>query len=156
MAERYWHPGDRRAAATAVVALVSARLALAILPFSTVRDGLFRVSRFLNRHAPETHASDVEASRAVIRSVLRATRLMPGARCLPRAMAGLVVASSIGLPATLWIGVAGGADGPFGAHAWLSVDGRPIIGAEEAEGHVPILSISARGIEGSSRGAARA
>jgi len=52
----------------------------------------------------------------------------PGAKCLARAMVGEALLRASGQAAEICIGVS--AQGRFGAHAWVEVGGRAVIGGE--------------------------
>jgi len=57
-----------------------------------------------------------------------AQRVVPGATCLPQALAAEALLKRGGLPADLRIGVMKGASGKLLAHAWVESDGRIVVG----------------------------
>lgn len=60
--------------------------------------------------------------------LVAAGRLLPFGTCLTRALAGKVLLSKNGHPARLHIGVRRDRPQGFEAHAWLSLDGKIILG----------------------------
>jgi precorrin isomerase len=125
-------PAERALALRAVITALAVRVALWLLPFRVVHRAL---QRALDRRAPVS----VDAA-AVSRAVARAARTVPGATCLVQAVTGAILLSRGGRPATVVIGVAGGAG--FEAHAWLESDGMPVAGVSEAERFAPLLRIA--------------
>lgn len=68
--------------------------------------------------------------RALTRRVERWGRRIPGARlCLPQAIAVATILRRHGVRGELVFGVR---HHPFAAHAWVEVDGRIVLGADEA------------------------
>jgi hypothetical protein len=63
--------------------------------------------------------------------VTLASRCVPSATCLTQALAGQVLLSRHGHPASLRIGVARSAAGEFQAHAWVECHGRIVIGGAQ-------------------------
>jgi hypothetical protein len=58
-----------------------------------------------------------------------AARIVPCSTCLAKSLAGKVLFAQNGYAAKLHIGVARYYDLDFNAHAWLSVDGKVVLGA---------------------------
>lgn len=77
---------------------------------------------------PEVDAAALNEARSVGLAVRRASRLVPGATCLPRALATRVMLERRGIPNALRFGVAKSAAGELEAHAWIEVDGRVVVG----------------------------
>ena len=95
------------------------RLALWTLPFRVVRRLRWNRTPVLSRtSSPERVAWAVAA----------ASRYVPKATCLVRALAGQALLARRGHPSRLCIGAAK-PEGRFEAHAWLEDDGRAILGA---------------------------
>lgn len=121
-------PGERRLTALAwgQVALASVRLRFGLDPRSLegVMPGVAT--------GPARSPSDVDAA------VRRASRLVPGARCLAQAMAARAMLRGSGPPA---IRYAVGRDvhgDRIEAHAWVEMDGRCVAGDPPGEGWVPL------------------
>jgi len=103
------------------------RVALWIHPFK-------RVQRRYARRTPRTDAAaepgsnQAEAARAIGIAVRRSSRLVPGATCLPLALATRVMLERRGVPNEFLIGVAKSDVGTLEAHAWVTVDDVVIVG----------------------------
>jgi hypothetical protein len=108
--------------AWALVALF--RVALWLVPFARVRAMANLIAGGLRTGAPG--AADF-AGRAA-RAVEFASRFVPRATCLPRALATLVLLRARSVPARLRIGVARDESGTLDGHAWVESDGRVVIG----------------------------
>lgn len=97
---------------------------------SLVVQRFHRTRRWLERRGSHARAAvpdpDLELQR-VRWAVSRASRLLPGTRCLPQALAGQVLLARRGVPVNLRIGVGHGEEG-FAAHAWLERDGKTVLG----------------------------
>ena len=124
------HPSDRRLVFGTVGLLAIVRLALWLLPFTVVRDMLAAASP---REGGDRAAD--EATRRVAWAVDRASRYVPGATCLPQALAAEWLLRRRGQRAQLRIGVTKGLDGHLLAHAWLESDGGIVV-----VGRLPNLS----------------
>jgi hypothetical protein len=112
---------ERRLAVSAVGTLALARVALATAEWPRVR-------RLVDRAGGRgLLKDDPPYARAVSDAMLRAARLMPGARCLPQALAAEVMLRRAGRSARTSIGVA--LDGaPLAAHAWVESAGVMVTG----------------------------
>lgn len=98
------------------------RIGLWILPFN-------QLNRWLNSTAPVAdHAADWATIRRVVRSVRSCSRFVPYATCLTQALATRVLLRMDGQPSDLKIGVEKDQNEKFGAHAWIEIDGRIVIG----------------------------
>lgn len=64
---------------------------------------------------------DVATAKAVGVAVRRSSRLVPGATCLPQALATRVMLGRRGVPNALLFGVARAENGALQAHAWIEV-----------------------------------
>lgn len=118
---------ERQLAVRAFGMLALARLALAVAPFRWVRGLVDRAGARGARGARGALTDDPAFARAVGKAVSRAARLMPGARCLPRALAAEVMLRRAGHTARTSIGVA--LDGaPLAAHAWVESAGVVVTG----------------------------
>lgn len=74
--------------------------------------------------------------------MLRGVRLLRGSRCLPQALAGLLLAARHRVRSQVYIGVQADNTEPFGAHAWLETARGVVIGRAEAERFAPLLTIA--------------
>ena len=135
---RRWPRGDWFALGEAFVVLAAVRLSLAILNFKRVERlavGLVR------RLAPSPAAGTPDDDARLGRAVRRAALLVPGAKCLAQATAGMILSARGGRRSLMTIGVKLGASESFGAHAWLeTAHGIPVGGAEAAE-FSPLMTI---------------
>jgi hypothetical protein len=74
----------------------------------------------------EEHSANIEK---IVWAIAIASRYVPAATCLTRALAGLVLLTQHGEPALLQIGVVKNEAGKLEAHAWVENRGRIVIGA---------------------------
>ncbi|WP_296312825.1 lasso peptide biosynthesis B2 protein [Erythrobacter sp.] len=102
-------------------ALAAMRLALSLRGYAAIRAGL--------PEAPPTRDGHFYA-RQLARRITRLARLVPGASCLTQALALQYLLARAGHGCTLHIGVKRDAAGQFAAHAWVSCNGRIVLGAE--------------------------
>ncbi len=111
----------------ALLALVAARLAMALLPFR-------RIAAWLGRTSAE---SATEVSRAITDTATRvgwAVRAVApwvpwDSRCLAQALAGTWMLRRRGIPTTLYLGVRKEPGKDFSAHAWLRCGASIVTGA---------------------------
>ena len=98
------------------------RIGLWVLPFNLL-------DRWLNSVTPVADkAADWATIECVARSVRSCSRFVPYATCLTQALATRVLLRMDGQPANLKIGVEKNRDEKFGAHAWVEIDGRIVMG----------------------------
>lgn len=102
----------------AALLLWAFRLALWVVPFRFLGEAVKSPSRRHGRFRPISE---------LVQAVDRATRVVPGATCLVRAMAGARLFARHGHDSAIRIGVAKRPSG-FGAHAWLEARGAILIG----------------------------
>jgi hypothetical protein len=137
---RRWPRGDWFALGEAFLVLAAVRLSLAMMNFKRVEKlTVALVRRLAPRPADGTPEDDARMGRAVRRAAL----LVPGAKCLAQATAGMIVWARRGQRSRMTIGVKLGADAleAFGAHAWLETPhGIPVGGAEAAQ-FSPLMTI---------------
>ena len=131
---------DRHLLVGTALLLGAIRLGLKLLPFQTVR-------RFVVR-MPEPTGTCQETDSAYIDkvawAVTVASRLIPGARCLERALAARVLLGWRGYPVCLRVGVAKNEKGQLLSHAWLEIEGRVAIGRlPDLSSFTPISLLSA-------------
>ena len=138
---RRWPRGDWLALGEAFVVLAAVRVSLLLMNFKRVeRLTVALVRRLAPRPADGTPEDDARMGRAVRRAAL----LVPGAKCLAQATAGMIVWARRGQRSRMTIGVKlDGLDAKeaFGAHAWLETPhGIPVGGAEAAQ-FSPLMTI---------------
>jgi hypothetical protein len=103
----------------AVLTLGAARVATWVLPFGVGRRLLIGKRR----------AMSPTVTRDQVRwAMSRAQRVVPQATCLPQALAAEALLTRGGLPAELQIGVKKTPSGKLAAHAWVTSDGRIVVG----------------------------
>ena len=123
---------DRALVVRAVAWLTLVRLALWTRPFARVQQLVAIASDQPSRApavAPGRLAWAVEAG----------ARAVPKASCLTQALAAQIMLQRSGAHPELRIGVATDA-GDFEAHAWLELDGRPLVGAHDLDRYAPLGS----------------
>lgn len=98
-----------RFALVAAATLAAVRIALWFMPYGR-----------LEKHLPDRSATAAPGwvRRRTFRAVANAARLVPGASCLPQAIAGQILLTWQGFTSTVRIGVASKGEG-LKAHAWL-------------------------------------
>jgi hypothetical protein len=122
---------DLGLALQALALLAGARLALVMLPLPAV---LRSQRRLRGAEAPaDDPASEL---RRVRRGLGRASRFVPGARCLAQALAGQVLLSRRGVASELRLG-ARREGGKVEAHAWLEGADGVLLGDLPEAGYVP-------------------
>ena len=123
---------DRRLLVRTALLLTAVRLGLTLLPFRVVQQAVARAAAV--RGAP------VPVERLVW-AVTVASRHVPRATCLTRALAGQALLARHGHAARLRIGVARGEGGRFEAHAWVEDEQGPVIGAPEPGRFTPLPAL---------------
>jgi hypothetical protein len=78
--------------------------------------------------------------RDIIWAVASASRFVPGASCLTRAMVAQMMLARFGRTSRLHIGVARARDGRLEAHAWLESGGEVVIGREQWQRFTPLAA----------------
>jgi len=111
---------DRSAFLRSLVTLAAARAAIWVLPFRSARR--FLTPRSGNVSTPALTPERVRWAIGVAR------RVVPGATCLPQALAAEALLARGGYPAELHIGVMKTAAGKLDAHAWVEHQGRIVVG----------------------------
>lgn len=114
--------------------ILAVRVGLWILPFSLL-------DRWLSGSDPENdRIADWATIRRVVRSVRLCSRFVPYATCLTQAMVTRVLLRLRGQPSDLKIGVEKDQNEKFGAHAWIEVDGRIVIGKLSRHRRLAVLN----------------
>jgi transglutaminase superfamily protein len=109
----------------ATITVAAVRLALWLVPYDRIR-------AYLKKPPPVSKHPQSTAS--VVRFVNAASRVIPLATCLTRAVAAELLLRRNGHDASLKIGVSKTASDSLLAHAWVESDGVIVIGGDEAEG----------------------
>lgn len=105
--------------AEAFLLVLRIRVALWIHPFKRVQAAY--TARGERSEGNCDRCLDVSTAKAVGVAVRRSSRLVPGATCLPQALATHVMLARRGVPNALRFGVAREANGGLQAHAWIEV-----------------------------------
>jgi hypothetical protein len=135
---RRWPRSDWFALGEAFVVLAVVRLSLAVMNFKRVERLTVALVRQL---APSPGDGTPDDDARLGEAVRRAALIVPGAKCLAQATAGMIVWARRGQRARMTIGVKLDAAESFGAHAWLETPhGIPVGGAEAAQ-FSPLITI---------------
>lgn len=125
----------RRARRVEAAALLAAtRLALVASPR--------RIAAGLLRHASvadhSRQGAPVERAREVAADVESVAPFVSGSTCLSRALVAWVMLRRRGLPAVVRLGARREAGSTLSMHAWLEIEGAPLIGSAEAADFVAL------------------
>jgi hypothetical protein len=115
-------PAERNLAFSGLAVLATVRIALCLLPFHRVMR-LFRISGVRR----PVHGGCTPQQ--VAWAVRLASRYLPGATCLPRALTTQFLLNRHGHPSRLCVGVSSAQK--FEAHAWVECDGIVVVGGTE-------------------------
>lgn len=135
---RRWPRGDWMALAEAFVVLVVVRLSLAMLNFKRIERATAALAR---RLAPNPVDGSPDDDARLERAVRRAAMLVPGAKCLAQATAGMLLSARQNRRSRMTIGVKLGATEAFGAHAWLETPHGIPVGGDEAAQFAPLMTV---------------
>ena len=127
---KFWRlePGRRLLLMEAAATLALAAAALALLPFKrAIRIGA----------VPLRRDSPADAYEVVAAIETAALRLPWRNVCIHKGIAAQRMIRRRGLDARLHYGI-GKDDGRLAAHVWVSLDGVPVIGGEEADAFAPV------------------
>ena len=120
--------GDRLLAAEALAWLLLASLALRLLPFA-------RIASLAARGQGRAVPFDPGRAARIGRAVEAAARRVPGPpRCFARGLAAQAMLVARGARPSLCYGARPDAAVGVSAHVWVRLDGRDVIGGEEAVG----------------------
>ena len=97
-----------------------------LLPYRRLQNKLQAIDEM--RPRPRSRPVPVEQ---LARAVNGASRLVPGATCLTRAIAACKLMTSEGYAVRIRFGVSRAAPAPFGAHCWVELEGVPVLGGAE-------------------------
>ncbi len=135
---------NRRVLREALVTLAAASLAIRLLPFK-------RTVEMMQGSGGHPQPDRATAERLINQcrwAVTRwADRVPWRAVCFQRGLALHLMLRRRGIPSTLHYGVA--QDGPKGlrAHVWISSEGRPVLGAEEADGFACLATFPSAAVD---------
>jgi hypothetical protein len=118
--------------------LLAAWVWLLLILASLHTRGLDRTRRRLARARRVTARSATFEPGLIAAAVESAARWVPGAHCLPQALAAQRLLARQGTPASLRVGVRRNEDGAFGAHAWLEHEGQVVFGEARPEAFTPL------------------
>ena len=128
-------PADRRLLFEAAARLLAARIKLALLPFSRL------VPAAVSPTPRSTDADDANLARRVRWAVETAARNLPVAlTCLPQAFAAFRMLKARGFAPSIVYGVARAEAEGFEAHAWVELNGFPIVGHRTAARFTPLAN----------------
>ena len=116
-------PSERRFLLRTLVLLWAARLGLWVLPLTTLRRALMKLTPS-EPIGPESSAK----LEKIVWAITLASHYVPAATCLTQALAAQILLVQLGEPAVLQIGVAKSDTGKLVAHAWVESRGRVVIG----------------------------
>jgi hypothetical protein len=131
---------DRWLVVSALLLVSATRFALCIL---RVR----RAARLLGWLVPGRPGKPPDPSLAdrVVRAVMRASRVVPGATCLTQALAAQVLLERHRRPTRLHIGVfRDGRQQVVRGHAWVESEGKVVVGGHDLSTYVPLASLEGR------------
>jgi hypothetical protein len=111
--------------------LVVARVAALTVPYMRLRRGLDRIPC----GRPRLRRTAREWGLAID----RAAAILPGSRCLARAIAAEILLRRTGLPVQTYLGVNRDDQGRLRAHAWVVSGGDVVVGGPEAP-HFAVLT----------------
>jgi Transglutaminase-like superfamily len=123
---------DRTLFLIALLAIALVRVGLRMSSFRRVRRSLTRIVR--PTRSPDPTPGEVDRIGWAVRS---AARFVPGATCLPQALAAEAILRRRGHPADVRLGVKRGDDG-VEAHAWVESYGRVIVGDGDLDRFEPL------------------
>lgn len=130
---RILKPSEILLLAQAGMWVCAARMGLWLVSFRRLR----RVVAFLTRGTVTAHGSDSWVSQLTW-AVSSASRFVPQATCLTKALALHILLRRAGLQSRIHIGVTK-EDGHFEAHAWVESQDKIVIGDFELKRYSPIM-----------------
>ena len=113
--------------------LTMMRVAVRVVPYATVA----RIGPRIRPRHDRPHRLTPHQCR---RAIERAARVIPGAACLPRALAADCLLRREGHVSTLSLGVVMGDDRQLRAHAWVDSGGVRVAGGDEAAQYRPLAA----------------
>ncbi|MEO1340668.1 MAG: lasso peptide biosynthesis B2 protein [Cyanobacteria bacterium J06635_13] len=117
--------GGKKIFLQAYVVMTVIRLGLLLLPFSRLQDLVLKSEQLTWLAIPGSG----QTVRSIVLAVYRSGKYNPGnPLCLARALTTAVLMNIYGFPHQIEIGVARGKDGKIEAHAWVTSEGKVIVG----------------------------
>jgi hypothetical protein len=116
------HAAQLRRDARCLAALVVMRAALSTVGYAAIRARMPAAAPSEDGHF---------YARQLARRIERLARLVPGASCLTQALALQYLLARGGHACKIHVGVRGDAAGAFAAHAWVTCNGRIVLGAAD-------------------------
>ena len=130
-------PAERRLLVTAALLQAAIRLGLALLPYRKVSGLVDRLARV----RPRRHLAPSVSPERIARSVTRASSAVPGATCLPQALAAKVLLERGGHPARVRVGIGRTEGARLLAHAWVESEGRIVVGGTDLARYTPLSAL---------------
>jgi hypothetical protein len=124
---------DRSLLLEALALIVALRVALCVLPFTTVR-------RYVGRWADGGRGNATLQANRIVWAVNAMGRRVPGTTCLVEALAAHTMLRRYGQTPLLKIGVRRGAVMSLDAHAWVECGGTVVIGTTPSLAEYAVLS----------------
>ena len=127
--------GEQRLLIKTWILLGVVRLGLELVPFSTLRKLLFKLTSLLRNLGKDFSEEYLVWSVAVV------SPYVPKTTCLAQALAAQLLLQRAGHQARLHIGVKYGIGGRLEAHAWLESQGRILIGGFDTNRYTHLLAL---------------
>ena len=110
--------------------LLVVRTGLAVASFPKMQEFVERAG---SKGVGRRPVKPIAAVDRISRSVTRASRLVPGAKCLAQSMAAQILLGRHGIPSQMKVGVARKGADQLRAHAWLEQDGHVVFGESSSD-----------------------
>lgn len=117
------------------------RIGLWLLPSAIIR----RLLAHMTSGSHSLSNADQASRDRIIWAVVVASRYIPKATCLTKAMVAQVLLEQEGYPACLQIGVAKSDVGKVEAHAWVESQGQVVIGESGLKRYTPLSAFEGKG-----------
>ena len=121
--------GERRALLAASLLVPAVRIALWVLPSSTIVQNV----RQLTAKPVTPKAAGALHPRTIVWAIEAVSRRVPSASCLTQAVSAQLLLRRYGYSSELCVGVNRTATGSFRAHAWLLRDGKVLLGGDPTD-----------------------
>lgn len=117
---------------------------LRVLPWLTLQRFLLKSANWFSRFVPANRPT----AQNIARAIQIASWIVPGATCLPGALAAQFLLIQCTYPTNLQIGVARNKYGKLEAHAWVTTEKNIVIGGVSDPDHfVPMSPMDKQGLE---------
>ena len=131
--------GERRLLVRCACVLAAMRVGLCVVSLRKLHALVTRAAR-RRRALPAARRHSVEDIEWAIRA---AARHVPGATCLPQALAAELMLTRHGHPARLRIGMAMTGNRTLEGHAWVESDGAIVLGGHDLTRYTPLPALEA-------------